>query len=91
MDNLTFKNIKNLGFQIDEDIHNVAQFYKINLDSDTQINQFSKNNIESDIIETNYEMADTTFSISKGRNVIDTGLNEEEVIDFFASGEYKNY
>ena len=41
MENFTFKEIKSLGFKIDENVHNVAQFYEVDLDdSKTSITDF---------------------------------------------------
>lgn len=91
MKRLTFKDIKELGFTIDENVHGVSQFYRIDLDSDTLLDSFSQDNIDSNILESNYDLAETTYSISNGVHEIEVGLTETEVVNFFIDGEYKRY
>lgn len=92
MEDLTFKDIQNLGFEIEENIQHVAQYYRVNLDdNETKISEFEKGNIDSELIDSNYDLSETTYSISKGSHMIEVGLTNSELIDFFTSGEYKEY
>lgn len=87
----SLKDLKKLGFIIEEVINNVTESSTVVLDDSTTLEDIADFRHTSNDSYFNYEASFTRYQVIKKGTVVSELLEAQELIAFFKNGEYLNY
>lgn len=88
---LTYADLDELGFAIEEVIYSVTVINTIWLNNDGKVSGFTKHNYDHEIYESHYDQAEYNYIVYYKDEVVLDMITSEEVEEFFTSGKYKEY
>lgn len=89
----TLHDIELLGFQITEEVVGISEVNKIIHPETISVDNFLNNSYQTRTMEFKRDKAEITYTLKRmyDGSVVKEGLNNQHVINFFNTGEYKNH